>query len=112
MVIGIVSYGIGCAKKDVPGLYTRTSAYINWIKDITMHGKDSSVSFKLIEAKQAETRDQTSQSTARPKQAEHDTTITGKPKEASRRSTTRRFEQEIATTKSISGHGGFKFFDE
>jgi len=28
---GITSYGIGCALKDYPGIYTRTAAYISWI---------------------------------------------------------------------------------
>lgn len=50
VAIGIVSFGIGCATKGVPGIYTRTSAYINWIKDIVQYGKESSVAFKMIEA--------------------------------------------------------------
>jgi Trypsin len=30
--IGIVDYGKGCAKKGVPGVYTRVSAYYDWIQ--------------------------------------------------------------------------------
>lgn len=53
VAIGIVSYGIACATKGVPGLYTKTSAYINWVKDITKNGPDASVDFKMLESQRA-----------------------------------------------------------
>jgi len=35
---GIVSYGFGCGEKYAPGVYTRVSAYLDWINNVKARG--------------------------------------------------------------------------
>ncbi|XP_020836212.1 plasma kallikrein-like isoform X2 [Phascolarctos cinereus] len=36
-LVGITSWGDGCAKKDHPGVYTKVAAYVDWILEITQN---------------------------------------------------------------------------
>ena len=32
-LVGIISWDIGCGQKDVPGIYTKVTDYLDWIQD-------------------------------------------------------------------------------
>nr|XP_020015065.1 tissue-type plasminogen activator [Castor canadensis] len=33
ILVGIISWGLGCGQKDVPGIYTKVTNYLDWIQD-------------------------------------------------------------------------------
>jgi secreted trypsin-like serine protease len=41
-VVGIVSFGLGCALPNTPALFTRVSKYVPWIESVVCSYKDES----------------------------------------------------------------------
>lgn len=90
IAVGIVSYGISCATKGVPGLYTRTSAFLNWIEQIVRNGKSADAGeFNVIEREVSEESDDDCNDEGKEQtRAETASTTTSKPLTSNKSQTT------------------------
>ena len=53
MLTGITSFGIGCARKNFPGVYTRIASYKDWIR-IKIEEVETKIEKDILAAKEAE----------------------------------------------------------
>ncbi|CAF0998247.1 unnamed protein product, partial [Brachionus calyciflorus] len=97
VLVGLTSYGDGCALKDLPGIYTRVSFYMNWIQNLMDNNPDNGKLEKEMNVQQSVSSSTSTFPTTTTTTTTTNTTTKAQSSSKKRRSTQTRKTSRIVT---------------